>query len=88
MDIVVSGTRGRRTCISVHRQTAPFSGIFRPAEYYQGADEYIAQSVHTADLNGDGFPDIAVADEGISVFFQSPGAPGRFGPVTRVFEDD
>lgn len=58
-------------------------GTFLAATDYATGDR--SQSVSVGDLNGDGRPDLAVANAGaggntgsVSVLFQNPGAPGTF----------
>lgn len=60
----------------------------KPGQFL-GATNYptgpLPHNVAIGDLNGDGRPDLAVADAtGISILFQNPGMPGSFLPPTTV----
>ncbi len=64
-------------------------GTFRAAVTYDTGDSY-ATSVAVGDLDGDGRPDVAVANAGlpgypggVSVLAQDPGTPGAFKPAVR-----
>ncbi|MGE5116689.1 MAG: FG-GAP repeat domain-containing protein [Betaproteobacteria bacterium] len=65
--------------VSVLLQDAARPGRFlAPAAYATGVNPV---SVAIGDLDGDGRPDLVVADgEGLSVLLQAPTAPGTFGP--------
>jgi len=86
-DIVVSGGRNQEACLAVHLQTASFTGTFQNPTFYSGSGLASANSVATGDLNGDGLVDIALADNGIGVFFQDPASPGTFQAQTRILDD-
>ncbi len=65
--------------VSVLLQDPTGTGHFLPATNY--ATGQAPTSVAIGDLNGDGRPDLAVADlSGISVLFQNPSVPGSFLP--------
>jgi hypothetical protein len=69
--------------ISVLLQDPATPGKFLPGVIYQTGPGPVQVSI--GDLNNDGRPDIAVADNtGVSLFFQNPGMPGTFSTRTTV----
>lgn len=69
--------------VSVLRQNPAAPGQFRSAESH--AVGAVPHDVAIGDLDGDGRPDLAVADsEGLSVLVQSPVTPGAFLPRVHV----
>lgn len=65
--------------ISVLLQDPSHPGQFLPTATYNSAN--LVNSVAIGDLNGDGRPDLAVADsQGISILLQSSSSPGTFVP--------
>jgi len=69
--------------VSVLLQDPTRPGQFLPATTYATGTH--PNSVAIGDLNGDGKPDLAVADsDGISVLLQNPAAPGTFLPRTVI----
>ena len=48
-------------------------------------DTQIANQVIVADLNGDGAPDLLVADNQVSLFLQNPAARGTFAPPIALY---
>ena len=63
--------------VSVLLQDSAHPGHFFPAVNY--ATGFSPVDVAMGDLNGDGLPDLAVADTtGISILFENPAAPGQF----------
>ncbi|RQR23996.1 VCBS repeat-containing protein [Burkholderia sp. Bp9143] len=84
-DLVVAnaGRLSTTGSVSVLLQDPGRPGSFLPAVNYAGVLQPL--SVAIADLNGDGKPDIAVADADIAtILFQQPGAPGKFLPPVKV----
>ena len=87
-DIVVvntelAGPAPRSDTVSVLLQDPSNPGNFLPATDYPTGK--VPNVVAIGDLNGDGKPDLAVADSsGISLLFQSPTAPGAFLPLTTL----
>lgn len=69
--------------VSVLLQDASNPGKFLPASTY--ATGNYPESVAIGDLNGDGKPDLAVADNsGLSVLVQDPAKPGSFLPRSTL----
>jgi hypothetical protein len=63
--------------VSVLLQSSAQAGVFTPAVVYPGFGHPLGLAI--ADLNGDGHPDIAVADgTSATVMFQVPNQPGTF----------
>lgn len=59
-------------------------GTFQPATYFAAQTGYLGTSIAAADLNGDGFPDIAIA--GVALLFnRPPGADASLSPNTLNF---
>jgi hypothetical protein len=83
-DIVVANLApGATGSVSVLLQDPAHPGTFLPATNYAALGQPL--SVVIADLNGDGLPDIAIADgPSAGVLFQKAGSPGAFGPATQV----
>ena len=74
--------------LSVLLNNSASPGSFLAATNYATGER--SESVSVGDLNGDGRPDLAVANAGgfgntgsVSVFFQNPGAPGAFHPAVH-----
>ncbi len=83
-DLAVANMGGLGTTgsVSVLLQDPANPGAFRPARNYPG--RFLPVAVAIGDLNGDGLPDIAVADDGAAVMFNDPAAPGTFFPSVLV----
>lgn len=81
MDIVVCnyGVYGSPGSFSVLYQDAATAGSFDSAQVYLGA--YGPTSVAIGDLNGDGLPDLAIADGGTWVYTHQPA--GSSSPFSR-----
>jgi len=79
-DVAVAnlGLPGLPGSVSVLLQDPANPGAFLTAVPYGGA--YGPTGVAIGDLNGDGLPDLAIADGGTLVRFQVSGKPGTFGP--------
>jgi len=83
-DIVVANLApGATGSVSVLLQDPAHPGTFLQATNYAALGQPL--SVVIADLNGDGLPDIAIADgPSAGVLLQKAGSPGTFGPATQV----
>ena len=84
--VTVNSVRGGSTSltgISVFLQDPANPGHFFSAVNYDTGTQ--PAGVAIGDLNGDGRPDIAIADvSGISIFLQDPTKPGSFLPPTTL----
>jgi hypothetical protein len=81
-DVVVAnaGPLGDPGSVSVFLQDPATPGALKPAVLYQGY--WGPLWVVIGDLNGDGRPDMVVADGGPYIRYQSPTTPGAFLPPT------
>lgn len=67
--------------VLLHNPASP--GTFQTATNYTGFGQPLSVVIH--DLNGDGLPDIAVADgASATVLLQKSSAPGTFAPAVQV----
>lgn len=79
-DIVVanSGLSGFPGSVTVLLNDPNHPGTFGSPQYYQG---YFGPfSVAIGDMDGDGRPDLVIADGGVEVRYQNPASPGTFKP--------
>jgi FG-GAP-like repeat/FG-GAP repeat len=76
--VACQGLPGSPGAVSVLMQDPANPGALLPTVNYPGS--YGPMSVAIGDMNGDGLPDLVVADGDIVVRFNSATAPGTFGP--------
>ncbi len=76
--VACEGLPGSPGAVSVLLQSATAAGTLLAAVNYPGG--YGPMGVAIADMNGDGKPDLVIADGDIVVRLNSPTAPGTFGP--------
>jgi hypothetical protein len=84
VDVVVAnaGSLGNTGSVSVLFQASGRPGTFLSAVNRTGTSQPLGVAI--ADLNGDSFSDIALADGGVRILFQIPGQPGNFQPPLLV----
>jgi hypothetical protein len=84
-DVVVtnSGLPGDPGSVSVLLQDAVTPGTLLPATNYRGA--WGPMGVAIADMDGDGLPDLVVADGDITVRYNRTATPGTFDPPTFFY---
>lgn len=85
LDVVVadSGLPGDPGWVTVFRQDPANPGLLLPSTGYRGT--WGPMGVALADMDGDGRPDLVLADGDIVVRFNTPSAPGTFGPPTFFY---
>jgi len=76
--VACQGLPGSPGAVSVLLQDPANPGALLPAVNYAGT--YGPMGVAIADMNGDGLPDLVLADGDIVVRFNSATTPGTFGP--------
>jgi hypothetical protein len=76
-DVVVANTGSfTGSSVSVLLQDPLTSGTFQPATNYAGSGVITWAAV--GDLNGDGKPDLVIADSGVTIRLQDSANPGKF----------
>jgi len=75
--VACEGLQGDAGAVSVFLQNATSAGVQLPATNYTGV--YGPMGVAIADMDGDGHPDLVLADGDIVVRFNNGTAPGTFG---------
>jgi len=75
--VACEGLPGDPGAVSVFLQSATTAGVLLPAVNYGGV--YGPMGVAIADIDGDGHPDLVLADGGIVVRLNSAATPGTFG---------
>ncbi|HJV49623.1 MAG TPA: VCBS repeat-containing protein [Geothrix sp.] len=85
LDVAVAceGLPGASGAVSVFLQDATTAGSLLAPTNYPGT--WGPMGVAIADLDGDGHPDLVLADGGIVVRFNVATAPGTFGPRTYFY---
>ena len=85
LDVAVAcqGLPGDPGAVSVLLQDATHPGVLLPTVNYSGL--FGPMGVAIADLNGDGHPDLVIADGDIVVRTNSATTPGTFGPPVRYY---
>ena len=81
--VACQGLPGSPGAVSVLLQGATTPGILLPAVNYAGT--FGPMGVALADMDGDGHPDLVLADGDIVVRFNSTTSPGTFGPPTFFY---
>jgi hypothetical protein len=81
--VTCEGLPGSPGAVSVFLQDPANPGVLLPAVNYAGV--YDPTGVAIADMDGDGHPDLVLADGDIVVRFNSATTPGTFGPPTFFY---
>jgi hypothetical protein len=76
--VACQGLPGSPGAVSVLLQDPANHGALLPAVNYAGT--YGPMAVAIGDMNGDGHPDLVLADGDIVIRFNSASTPGTFGP--------